>query len=158
MFDYSLIRQVLLAREGNSFTAEQERFAAAQALGGDIDALQVIAEYAQLRGCYFIKEPFPKLESSLHQKWERSSQQFWGMRSDRFMDHLSQYYLGECPSFNEVLPAESYEKIYRAFQLLIVPGLMVGRIDAFATGRVRSNTLQKILEGYEEFRVFVQKR
>ncbi|MBI2102603.1 hypothetical protein HYT55_02090 [Candidatus Woesearchaeota archaeon] len=159
MLDYFLVQKVLLAQEGKSFSAEREpRFAAARALGDDFDALQVIAEYGKLRGCYSIREPFPDLDSFLHNKWERSSRPFWGMRPDRFINQLAHYYLGKYPSLDEVLAPELYERIYQAFQRLVVPGLMIGRVDVFAAGKVKANTLLKILEGYEEFRVFTQQR
>lgn len=160
MFDYSLIKQVLLAQEPErkSFTAEGERFPAAQALGPDFDALQVIAEYGRLRGCYQIQEPFPEIEDHLFAKWKNARRQFQGARPDYFIHQLAFHYLGKYPSWREDLPPKDYEKILQAFQLLVIPGLMVGRIDAFAAGKVRSNTLEKILYGYEEFRVFTQIR
>ncbi len=160
MFDYSLIKQVLLAQEPElkSFTAERERFPAAQALGSDFDALQVIAEYGRLRGCYQIQEPFPDLEDHLFSKWENARRKYSGFRPDRFIQQLANYYLEKYPGWREELPSKDYEKILQAFQLLVIPGLMVGRIDAFAAGKVRSNTLEKILYGYEEFRVFTQVR
>lgn len=160
MFDYSLIKQVLLAQEPEhkSFTAERERFPAAQALGSDFDALQVIAEYGRLRGCYQIQEPFPELEDHLFAKWENARRQFQGARPDYFIHQLAYHYLGKYPGWREGLHPKDYEQILQAFQLLVIPGLMIGRIDAFAAGKVRSNTLEKILYGYEEFRVFTQVR
>ncbi len=158
MFDYSLIRQVLLAQEPGlkSFTAEKERFTAAQSLGADFDALQVIAKYGQLRGCYQIQEPFPDLETYLLGKWDNACRQFQGFRPERFVSILANHYLGKYPDLKEEIPHNSYEQILQAFQLLVIPGLMVGRIDAFAAGKVRSNTLEKILYGYDEFKVFTQ--
>ncbi len=160
MFDYSLIRQVLLAQEPEqkSFTSEKERFTAAQALGPDFDALQVIAKYGQLRGCYQIQEPFPDLEDHLFAKWNHACRKYNGSRPDHFIHQLAYHYLGEYPGWREELPSKDYELIFQAFQLLVIPGLMIGRIDAFAAGKVRSNTLEKILVGYEEFRVFTQIR
>lgn len=160
MIDYSLIKQVLLAQEpeSQSFTAERERFPAAQALGSDFDALQVISEYSRLRGCYQIQEPFPDLEDHLFEKWDQACRKFNGFRPDRFIHQLAYHYLEKYPGWREELPPKDYEKILQAFQLLVIPGLMVGRIDAFAAGKVRSNTLEKILYGYDEFRVFTQVR
>ena len=95
MFDYSLIKQVLLAQEPErkSFTAEKERYPAAQALGPDFDALQVIAEYGRLRGCYQIQEPFPHLEDHLFAKWDQACRKFNGFRPDRFLQQLAYHYL-----------------------------------------------------------------
>ncbi|MBS3169554.1 hypothetical protein J4210_03640 [Candidatus Woesearchaeota archaeon] len=156
--DYSLPRSVLLARESDSFTNEVARFSAAEMLGQDFDALQIISEYHRLRGCYEIKEPFPELERDLLKQWYAFTRPYQGLRLDRFVNELSQYYLGKRPSLDEVLPADQYEQIYQAFQSLVVPGLMRGRIDALAAGKVRAYTLEKILAGYEEFKVFTQER
>ncbi|MBI4152726.1 hypothetical protein HY495_03380 [Candidatus Woesearchaeota archaeon] len=156
--DYSLPRSVLLARKGDSFTNEKARFSAAEMFGPDFDALQIISEYHRLRGCYHIQEPFPELELGLLQKWYTFTRPYRGLRLDRFVNELSQYYLGRKPFFDEVLLPDQYEQIYQAFQSLVVPGLMQGRIDALAAGKVRSYTLEKILVGYEEFMVFTQDR
>ncbi len=158
MVDYSLPREVILAQEPErkSFTAERERFTAAHSLGSDFDALQVIAEYGRLRGCYQIHEPFPDLEDHLLGKWEKAHRQFQGFRPERFLQELGFHYLGKYPDLKEELPPQCYEQILQAFQLLVIPGLMVGRIDAFAAGKIRSNTLEKIVYGYDEFRVFTQ--
>lgn len=159
MLDYSLTRQVLLARTETSFLPDRDpRFAAARTVGNDFDGLQVISEYGQLRGCYSIQEPFPDLEDYLLGKWDIARRKYNGMRTDRFLTLLAVHYLGESPGWLEEIPGRDYEQILRAFQRLVVPGLMVGRVDAFAAGRVKANTLLKIVEGYEEFRVFTQIR
>ncbi len=153
-------RAVLLARDGHCFKgSEEERLAAATELNtGDIDALVVIADYWKMGQTQHVQEPHETVATALRQIWDTSILRYRGLRPERFLDHVAVHYLERLPSADEVLSPPAYEQIFHAFQSLMIPSLHIGRVDALVAGRVRSNTLQKIIEGYEEFRYFSQER
>ena len=158
--DYISSRAVLLARDGRCFKgSEEERLAAATQLNaGDIDALVIIADYWKVGQNQHLQEPYDPVAMALRQIWDASILRYRGLRPEPFLEHFSVHYLERIPSADEVLPSAEYEQIFHAFQSLMLPGLHIGRVDALVAGRVRSNTLQKMIEGYEEFRIFSQER
>lgn len=148
------LERILLDTKDGSFEfvhPAQDRLIAARELEGKgLSALGVIGSYWMITGS-FIEETCSEIPRVLQDVWRAESKKYAHLSSEDLIHEIAKDVLGYSPKDDDVLPDEKYEKIYSTAHCILQPAMIMGRMDC-GFGRVKTNTMKGLLEGYRSWR------
>jgi hypothetical protein len=161
VIDYKKLEcRLVNSYNGYFMDAGNSRLDAARKLqsAGSLIAFLAVAEYRSFKSNFNITETSPEVEAVTGEIWNTYSERYLNLEPKWFLWIAACHYIGCIPRDDDILPKESYEKIYMAFHVTFVPEKLCGRVD----GRLYDwsggeNSLQAIIKGYENFKELEKK-
>ncbi len=130
-------------------TNNEERIAAVHELEyHGLHGLGVIGNYWMLKGHFDIHESSSEMENVLNEVWKNIQGKYDEIKTnEEFVRKVAEETIGYLPEDEKVLPVVEYQKIYSTVHAVVLPAMLMGRIDSFGEGK--EQTLKRLLSGMQ---------
>lgn len=148
------LEAIILGKPGSCAfpTNNEERISAVRELEKHgLRGLGVIGNYWMLKGHFEVKESSSEMENVLNDVWKKIHHNYGSIQTNsEFVRKVAEEIVGYLPSDDEVLPEQTYQKIYSTVHAVLFPAVMMGSVDSFGEGQ--ANSLTRLLTGIHEFK------